>query len=326
MEYHIAIRFRQVDELLIKFNQTDLVKDYICLFHSNYQRELPHLRDYGVYSVQRMRELADQCSKILGWNWTKNCYDDAAVTTIMHKDIEKYLSQEFSSIPSEHDALLHELHMCLHSMQNNNKRSVIQLEWFNDDGFDLQGYDFEFIHDNTLGSVCLQNPYVGHPPDWLWGQDDHTNVWQTCRFHDRVKPGLAINMQGSLDRCTVSFDQQKYVNWWSRVAPDFLAYNGHEKMLENTGRPVIGYVINNAVLLDLNKQTNIHFESVRFHPDLEIIPARQKFPIRCQIEKYDYENIAGPDWPSYDKFKSGINLPVFIIDEIYQMTGILVKN
>jgi hypothetical protein len=326
MEYHIAIKFQESDELLIRFNDSDLVQDYLYLFYKNYQRQLPLFRDQGAYSLERMRELVEQCGTMLNWHWDLDRYDGFENTTLLHKDLEKYLARGFNGVPKEHDSLLHELHICLHSSQLKNQRTTMQLEWFNDDGFSLADYNFKFVHDNTLGAVFLQNPYVGHPPDWIWEQNDFTNVWQTCKFHDFVRPGLVINMLGSLERSVISFPQEEYLRWWETFAPDFLQYHGVEKMLANTGKPVIGYIINNQLLLGLQTKEKINFEYVRFHPDLKISPSRQKFLPEFQINKQDYERIAGPSWPDYDDFFLHNNRPAFVIEEIYQMTGIKINS
>lgn len=326
MEYHLALKFRESQELLIRLNDTDLAHDYLCLFARNYQRQLPLLRDQGAYDLQRMKELAAKCKEILNWDWIKDRYDDYEITTKMHKDIEQYLSQGFKHVPIEHDALLHELHICLHSIQRNNQRTTIQLEWFNDDGFPLKDYDFEFTHDYTLGAIMLQNPYVGHPPDWLWKENDHTNVWQTCRFHDFVRPGLVINMQGNLEKTIVPFTQQdEYLDWWETVAPDFLKHHGKEVLLYNTGRPVIGYIINNKDLIDLQSLEKINFEYVRFNPLINLVPRKQSFQPIFPINREDYDNIAGPSWPSYEEFIKDRNPASSIIQEILELTGIDLK-
>lgn len=324
MWYHFAIKFKQGPELLVQIHDTDLAHDWLCLFHRNYQRELPLLRDLGAYSLPRMKQLVSKCKNILGWNWIHDDYDNIALTTAMHKDLEQYLAKGFHDIPCANDELLHELHICLHAMQETNLRTSIQLEWFNDDGFDLADYDFKFRHEDTLGSILLQNPYVGHPPDWIWQQNDHTNVWQTCRFHDYVRPGFVIKMTGSLEPTICEFDSRAYLDWWTKIAPDFVNYHGIEKMLANTGRPVIGQIINNADLLPLQDMATLSFEYVRFPRDLVLNPVRQNFANFFAINRTDYDNLAGPDWPDYDQFISNTSSFPNVIEEIRIMVGISV--
>lgn len=322
MYYDFAIKFQNSPELCVRLHDSDLAQDWLHLFYLNYQREMPLLRDQGSYSLSRMKQLAHQCKQVLGWNWIYNDYDDFELTTSMHKDIEQYLAKGFGSVPSEHDNLLHELHICLHSIQQQNLRTTMQLEWFNDDGFSLEGYNFEFSHDLALGSIWMQNPYVGHPPDWIWQQNDHTNVWQTCRFHDYVRPGFVINMLGSIEPTVGRFDYQAYLDWWNTTAPDFVKHHGVEKMRANTGHPVIGQIVNNEVLLPLRRMATLKFEYIRFENTSAIKPIRQNFAPVFAINQVDYENVAGPDWPDYNQFRSDSTCFPSVIAEIHTMTGI----
>jgi len=283
-------------------------------------------RDQGAYNIDRMRDLALQAQHILGWTWAYDDYSDYTITTKMHKDLEIYLSKGFTEVSEQHDSLLHELHICLHSAQLKNQRTTVQLEWFNDDGFDLTNYHFKFIHDFTLGAVTLQNPYVGHPPDWIWRQNDHTAVWQTCKFHDFVRPGLVISMQGNLERTVTEFQEaDTYLQWWQQWAPDFLAHHGVEKMLSNTGKPVIGYIVNNHDLLDLCSRSRLVFEQVEFHPDIANRISGANLPAWYEISESDYNNLAGPDWPDYAQFVRGQNRPDFVCREISDMIGIEIR-
>ena len=129
MNYDFAIKFHDSAPLYVKFNDSQLSRDYMALFYRNYQKQLPMLRDQGAYDIDKMRELASQAQHILGWSWSHDDYNDYAVTTKMHKDLERYLSQGFSNVPREHDSLLHELHICLHSAQLQHQRTTVQLEW-----------------------------------------------------------------------------------------------------------------------------------------------------------------------------------------------------
>lgn len=326
MDYDFALKFQDAAELFIKFQENALARDYVALFYRNYQKRLPMLRDRGAYDIERMRELACRAQDVLRWNWRYSDYSDYRVTTQMHKDLELYLSKGFTNVPEQHDALLHELHICLHSAQLRHQRTTVQIEWFNDDGFDLAGYDFKFIHDYTLGAVCLQNPYVGHPPDWIWQQNDRTAVWQTCKFHDFVRPGFVISMQGTLQHTVTEFDQaHNYLSWWQQAAPDFLAHHGEAKMLANTGKPVIGYVINNEDLVPLQEKSRLVFEYVKFHPNLIDRLSFDHLPVLHTISQSDYLNLAGPDWPRYREFITGVNTPDFVRQEILELTGLKIK-
>lgn len=324
MQYDLAVKFRDAPELLITLSDSDLARDWLYLFNINLERSAPLFRDSVAYSLERLNQLAKQAQQELGWNW--NIHDSIGFkdTTQMHKDIENYLSRGYRNITEGQDYLLHEIHICLHFCQQGNLRTSMQLEWFNDDGFSLHGYDFKFSHDNTLGAVWLQNPYVGHPPDWIWKQNDHTNVWQTCRFHDWVRPGLVINMQGSIEPSQRPFDQDAYLEWWQTNAPEFIAYHGASHMLANVGHPVIGYVINNQDLLPLQQSEKIEFEYAKLRPGFDPKPSRQS-PIKsCAINEIDYQNLCGPDWPDYTKFKQDPGSYPTVLQEIKDMTGIKV--
>lgn len=323
MHYHIAIKFQEIDELLIKFLDIPLSQDFIKLCHKNYLRQKPILRDYVNYNLDSMKKLALQCRELLGWNWVTNNDDDyynLEVTTRMHKDLETFLANGYSNIPAGYDQLLHDLHECLHSMQGHNTRYTIQLEWFNDDGFSLDNYDFKFTHDNTLGAVLMQNPYVGHPPGWIYKSNDYTAIWQTCRFHDFVRPGLVINMRGNLNQTIVPFDEaDDYLNWWKNTAADFVEYHGEQKLLDNAGQPVIGYVINNELLLQI-QNSNITFEYMRFNPELKLPDHLDDLTkLKSSLTKHDYECMAGPDWPTYQQFMSTDNVSELVVNELKSM-------
>ena len=323
MTYHFAIKFQDCDELFVELLPTALAHRYLALMHRNYQISLPVLRDQGAFDLKRMRELANQCKKIFGWDWVHADYTDLAITTRMHKDIEQYLSQGYSRIAPGHDELLHELHICLHSLQYNSQRTTIQLEWFNDDQFPINPGELDLVHDSTLGAILLQNAYVGHPPLWLFQQNDHTAVWQTCRFHDIVKPGIVIQMQGSTDIVQETFElADQYINWWRSHAPDFVAYHGEQKILENAGKPLIGYVTNREYLQSLLGQREFVLEYIRFSAEAELIVATTKLPGCSPITRQDYNNVAGPDWPTYDQYLETNALPDFVRQEILDMTGI----
>ena len=126
MEYHFALRFKDTEPLYIKFADSGLAKDYMALFYRNYQKQPPMLRDQGAYDIDQMRQLADKAKHILGWHWQAEDYSDYRVTTRMHKDLETYLKSGFGNVPGQHDQLLHDLHICLHSAQLQNQRTPIQ--------------------------------------------------------------------------------------------------------------------------------------------------------------------------------------------------------
>ena len=325
MTYDFTIKFRDCDPLEVKLINTALAQRYLALMYRNYMIEKPVLRDQGRFNQQRLRELANQCKQVFGWDWVHQDYTDLAVTTRMHKDLEKYLAQGYNRVSPGHDELLHELHICLHSVQYNSERTTIQLEWFNDDQFAITPGELDFVHDNTLGAILLQNAYVGHPPMWLFQQNDHLNVWQTCRFHDVVKPGLVIQMQGSTEIQIEEFTQADiYLDWWRTAAPDFVEYHGEQKLLDNSGKPVIGYVTNREYLSSLRTRTEFELEYIEFDTQALAHAQHSSLPTRLPLARQDYDNLAGPDWPSYDQWLETKQLPEFVKQEILDMIGVQV--
>jgi hypothetical protein len=319
MDYHFKIKFKDYNDLLVKLNDIDLARDYMALFHRNYQKQFPILRDLGSYNISRMQDLAKQAKDLLNWDWLKDDYSSLEVTTRMHKDIEHYVSKGFQHIDSSHDSLLHELHYCLHSMQVDNRRGSVQIEWFNDDGFSLDPYKIKFSHDNTLGAIQLQNPYVGHAPDWVYQQNDYTDVWSTCKFHNFVRPGFVIQMQGTIHRSIHHFDVDAYLAWWWQHAPDFIEYHGVEKMKAYAGKPIIGYVINNKELLNIHHAGKLELVGVEINPEYLLTLSDTNLPDCYAVSKHDYLNVAGPDWPSYEDFLQDKNVPEFIKKELTDM-------
>jgi hypothetical protein len=137
---------------------------------------------------------------------------------------------------------------------NINKRFHLQIEWFNDEGFPL---DETFNHQLIMnfGDIKIQNPHVGHIPFLAWAQNDYSNVNQTCRFHDFVKPGIYIECREN--NHGMDFSISEYLNWWKTNAPEFVNTHGIEKLLHYTGQPVIGRVKNLEDLRTVINSDNI---------------------------------------------------------------------
>jgi hypothetical protein len=262
-DYHIVVKFKGVDGLKIQFRPTCVTERYCQLLKKNYQTSPPLFRDHASYTKTRMLELVEQARVALGWDWSAQDYD-TATSVALHKDLETFLAPGFANIPKEHDDLMHELHICLHSLQADQQRNTIQIEWFNDDGFALPD-EFEHVHDVSFGDVRLQNPYVGHIPRVVYGTNDSENIPQTCRFHDHVRPGLAILANPNIP--TGSFDtdeQQKYLAWFQQHAPDWYDLHGEQKLLHYAGHAIIGRVLNLAALHQLVTLPVIEFEHMEF--------------------------------------------------------------
>lgn len=245
LQNDIIVKFKNQPELYITLDDNDTAHSWLALFKTNYEREFPIFRDHKKYSLEYLNQLAVQAKNNLGWDCETDIksIDD---TIRLHKNLETTLANGFDSIPAEYDNLIHELHYCLHTAEwdelaDKIARPWLQLEWFNNDGFTL---DESFCRalEMDFGAVRLQNPYVGHPPPQIYIQNDYENIFQTCRFHNFVRPGLHIYTGNKLGLSLI--DKDDYINWWLTNAPDFVATHGIEKILHYSSDPVIGHVSN----------------------------------------------------------------------------------
>lgn len=239
------IKFKNHNPLVLNIDDSDLGQKYCDLVKQNYAQSQPIFRDRPKYTVEYMLELAQQAKAKLNWEWSFDHYD-VSITALLHKDIERLLKNGFSAIPEELDDLIHELHYCLHIVQDDrpNKRrgGWLQIEWYNDNGFSLIGTEL-FRQELKFGDIRLQNPYVGHGPLQIYLEKDFINVAQTCKFHDFVKPGINI----SIGNITV-VDPLIVLESFKNNCPEFVDLHTEEKILSYTGHPVIGTVEN---LIDL---------------------------------------------------------------------------
>ena len=238
-----AVKFKDAPVLACQLDDTDLANQYYELLKEQYASDPKAIfRDQQKYTIKYFEYLVDQAQAILGWDWHRDRYD-LATTTLLHKDIEVYLARGFENIPEEHDEILHELHYALHAIESGSRRdSWLQIEWFNDLGFPISAAEYPAKRYLEFGDLRLQNPYVGHHPLFLYLQNDAHNVMQTCKFHDFCKPGIniVINKTGS----SRSFNELDYVQWFKLHAPEFVAAHTIEKILQFTGHPIVGRVLN----------------------------------------------------------------------------------
>jgi hypothetical protein len=242
---NLIVKFKGHPELNIVLNDNHVARDWLKLFVKNYQKEFPIFRDQKKYTVEYLKELALQAKNNLNWNCETE-FNNIQDTVTLHKCLEHTLQQGFATIPAEYDNLIHELHFCLHKIEyidfanNNTNRHWLQIEWFNDDGIDL---DINFQHslDCNFGDLRLQNPYVGHTPLQVYNQNDFSDIMQTCKFHDFIRPGLYIHTAHQQPN---TFNKTHYLDWWHTNASEFVGKHGIEKILHFTGHPVIGRVLN----------------------------------------------------------------------------------
>lgn len=263
LQSDIIVKFKNQPKLNIVLDKNPTVSLWLDLFKSNYQREFPIFRDQKKYTLDYLNQLALRAKNELGWNCKTNI-TSVSDTITLHKNLETTLTNGFSAIPAVYDELIHELHFCLHKIEwvdmdpGAKSRHWLQLEWFNNNEFPL---DTEFKHSYTIafGGIKLQNPYVGHTPWQIYIQNDYENVFQTCRFHDLVRPGLYIHTDNLIN----DFDLEKYVLWWHTHAKDFVDHHGMDKILHYTGHAVIGRVTNLDDLATIvNSKDILELESV----------------------------------------------------------------
>ena len=136
----------------------------------------------------------------------------------------------------------------------------MQVEWYNDHGFEIQANEYPAKLNLEFGDLRLQNPYVGHHPLYLYQQQDSIDIQQTCRFHNFVKPGLnlVINHENK------KFDIDQYLNWFRTHGADFLNTHGEEMLLKFTGHHVIGHVVKKNDLETVVSTPILEFEYLKF--------------------------------------------------------------
>lgn len=167
----------------------------------------------------------------------------------------------------DYDQLLYDIHFCLHSVESGSKRDHwLQLEWFNDDGFEIDEYEYPAKIALEPGDIRLQNPYVGHHPLYLYQQNDTSNILQTCKFHNLARPGINIVID-ELDN-QINYRPEKfwpnYTKWWHENGQDFIATHGWGRIKRFTGHPVVGRITNLDDLEYCVAQPVLEFEALSF--------------------------------------------------------------
>lgn len=255
MAVDILVKYKNFPALEIELDDNSLKHNYKKLLKKN-SRQPPISRDPCKYTLEYFSILAQQAKDVLKWDWIQDHYSLIQLVNL-HKDIEEYLANGFQTIPKEHDELLHELHYALHAIAAKNSRGKwIQVEWFNDDGFAMPD-DLNFSTQLKFGDVKLQNPYVGHDPIFVYRQRDLSNIAQTCKFHDLVRPG--INIMIKIDQFNST---NRYRDWYAANAPDWVEQHGWDKIMRYTGWPCVGRVKNLDVLKQLAISPLFEIESV----------------------------------------------------------------
>lgn len=255
------VKFKNFDQLICNIDDTNVGEKYYELTKKTYQEEFPVYRDRPKFTKKYMSELAIVVNQQLGWSWD---FRDTSIkhTAQMHKDIETLLMEGFSKIPAELDHVIHDLHYGLHILQHNiepNRLGWLQIEWYNDVGFDMELFPFK--HKLELGDVKLQNPYVGHGPLQIYLEQDFQQISQTCKFHDFVKPGINI-VTVTEDEFT---DFDDLLSKFKQHDPAFVARHSSKKIVDYTGYPVIGQVENIDLLEQIISYNSVlELESIEF--------------------------------------------------------------
>jgi len=256
MAVDVLVKYRHFPALEIELDNISIKSQYKDLIAKNNQQHQVLSRDPCKYSLNYFAVLAQQAKEALNWNWVQGSYSLEDLVRL-HKDIEQYLAQGFENIPEKHDNLLHELHYALHAIQGGNSRgNWIQVEWFSDDGIVVPD-DLKFSTQLKFGDVKLQNPYVGHDPIFVYRQHDSTNIPQTCKFHDLVRPGINIMIKS--DRFIIN---DVFKQWYETHAPDWVQQHSWNKIVRYTGWPVVGRVKNLDVLEQIAVSPVFEIESV----------------------------------------------------------------
>jgi hypothetical protein len=260
---NITVTFVGQPSLHLAIDDTLIGCRYINLIKMAYDFSRPIYRDTLKYNEDYMKDLAEQAKQVFNWDWDSVGDYTTGIAPVLHKNLEILLKNGFDSIPEQYDNLVHELHYCLHLVQhkkhNKIRNSWLQIEWYNDMGFELP-HDFNFADTLNFGDVKLQNPFVGHGPLQIYQEQDHINISQTCKFHNFVKPGINI-----AERNYPTFtEHQQLIDFFVKHDINFVEKHGVDKILHYTGYPVIGRVINLDDLQQVVEASALKLESIKF--------------------------------------------------------------
>jgi hypothetical protein len=261
MVVDFEIKFYNIPSLKVQLNKTELAKKYYNLLKSQYLEDSNVIfRDKKYYTLDVLCELAKKANDCLGWDWDLS---DLSLEnlTILHKDIEYLVGDGYENLPAEYDDLVHDIHFALHSIQDNNERgSWLQLEWYNDSGFEITPEEYPAKRVCEVGDIKLQNPWVGHNPSMVYMQNDNTNIMQTCKFHDFVKPGINIILKQYGSDATY----ENYYEWFTKHCPEFIEKYTWETTKSFIGEPVVGKILNIEDLELAISNPYLEFEEIIF--------------------------------------------------------------
>ena len=260
----IDLKFFDQPILHLSIIDNEIGNRYFNLVKENYSIQKPIFRDQLKYTVEYMHSLTKDAYEKLGFNWQADNYT-IANTVLLHKNLEKLLgSVGFDNVSAEYDNLLHELHYCLHIIQDNKEHTIrdgwLQIEWFNDEGF-LLDKNFKFSKELKFGDIKLQNAWVGHGPLQIYLEQDFTDISQTCKFHNFVKPGINIVINDFPN----FVDMDKLIIEFKKYNPEFVKLHGIDKIIHYTGYPIIGKIVNLDALTTVIGTNDLKFEKLEFY-------------------------------------------------------------
>jgi hypothetical protein len=262
--FKFNVFFKNLPALNIEIEDSVTGQTYYNLLQTNYNKQIPVFRDPAKYTVDYMSGLIKQAKHKLGWNWDYRP-GNHEVAAQLHKDIEVLLKNGFNSISADCDDLVHEIHQCLHLLNEGRACSItrqdwLQIEWYNDDTIPIDDL-FEFQDAMTFGDVKLQYPFVGASPLQLYMEKDYEKISQTCKFQTVIKPGINI----VIDEFDKFAEHQNLLDDIKKYDCNFYNLHGPEKILRYTGYPVIGKVTNLDDLKYIIKQPTLEFEKIEFN-------------------------------------------------------------
>jgi hypothetical protein len=260
----IDLKFVNQPTLQLLINDDDVGYRYFNLVKENYSIQPPIFRDHLKYTVEYMHSLAKEAQEKLGWNWDADVYT-ITNTALLHKNIEELVGVGgFDNVPAEYDNLLHELHYCLHLIQDNKEHKTrsgwLQIEWYNDAGFPLDD-NYKFSRELKFGDIKLQNPWVGHGPLQIYLEQDFTKISQTCKFHNFVKPGINLVIGDFVEFTAV----EDLLDEFKKFDREFVDLHGIEKIKHYIGYPVVGRVLNLDEFVTVISAPLLEFENLKFY-------------------------------------------------------------
>ena len=264
MNNNLLIYFKNLPPLQAEIEQSITGNNYYSILKENYNIQMPIFRDPAKYTGDYMTSLVEQANHKLGWKW-EYTPGNHEVAARLHKDIETLLEKGFDSIPADCDELVHEIHQCLHSLNEGKDALVIrqdwlQIEWYNDNIVPI-GDSFEFQDSMEFGDLKLQYPFVGAGPLQIYMEKDYEKISQTCKFQTVIRPGINI----VIDKFDKFIEHKKLLEDIKQHDDNFYNLHGPEKILRYTGYPVIGKVTNLDTLAYIVKQPTLEFEKLEFN-------------------------------------------------------------